>query len=316
MVRVAVRCGTDAVKFQKRSNRSLYTKKMYDMPYDNENSYGRTYGEHREKLEFGWDEYVRLKTCAEENGIEFMCTPFDGESVDFLDKLGVTSFKFASGVVTDLSLLTHAAKLGKPIFLSTGAASLDEVRTAYDAVLRHNDRLCLLHCVCEYPAEYSNLNLRVIETFKREFPRAIIGFSGHDNGILASVIAYMLGAAVVEKHFTLNRSWKGTDHRFSLEPEGLRKQVRDLRRLDAMLGDGVKALRDYERSARLKMGKGLYAAKPLKAGHVLGETDIVIKSPAEGYAPYEIARLVGRRVTKDISKETLFSDECLDGYAG
>ncbi|MBE3138372.1 MAG: N-acetylneuraminate synthase family protein, partial [Actinobacteria bacterium] len=275
----------------------------YNRVYDNEDSYGATYGEHREFLEFGFDEYVKLKKFAEANGIEFIVTAFDFESVDFLEKLGVTSYKIASGDLTNTPLLEYIAKLGKTMFVSTGAATLEEVQMAYKTVLTYNKKLCLLHCTAGYPTEYKDLNLRIIETLKREFPSAIIGYSGHDNGILAPVIAYMLGATVVEKHFTLNHSWKGTDHKFSLEPVGLRKQVRDLRRLDISLGDGKKELQDFEKMARVKMGKGIYTAKPLQAGNIINKEDICFKSPGNDTPPYLINRIVGRTLKKDLEEE-------------
>lgn len=312
MIRVAATCGVNAVKFQKRENRKLYTKTMYERPYDNENSYGPTYGAHREFLEFGWDAYVKLKKYAEEHNVELMCAPFDFESVDFLNKLGITSFKFASGDLTNIPLLTYAAKLGKPLFISTGAADMAEVRRAYEAVRKVNDQIVLLHCTCGYPTEYENLNLRVIETMKREFPDAIIGYSGHDNGVLAPVIGYMLGARVVEKHFTLNHAWKGTDHKFSLEPIGMTKQVRDLKRLVVSLGDGKKEFKPFEKDARLKMGKSLYLARPMKKGQALGREDIAIKSPGGGLAPYVLEEVVGKRLIADMNEETLLAWEHLE----
>jgi len=304
MIKVAATCGVQAVKFQKRSNKSLYTKAYYNRIYDNENSYGATYGEHREFLEFGFDEYVKLKKFAEANGVEFITTPFDFESVDFLEKLGVTSYKIASGDLTNIPLLEYIAKLGKTMFVSTGAATMEEVQMAYKTVLTYNEKLCLLHCTSGYPTEYQDLNLKVIETFKKEFPKAIIGYSGHDNGILASVVAYMLGATVVEKHFTLNHSWKGTDHKFSLEPAGLRKQVRDLRRLDILIGDGKKELQDFEKIARVKMGKGAYTVRPLPAGSIITKEDICFKSPGNDTSPYLINRIVGRTLKKDLEEES------------
>jgi sialic acid synthase len=312
MIRIAASCEAQAVKFQKRDNRSLFTKAFYERPYDNENSYGATYGEHREYLEFGMDAYRELMKCAEENEVEFMCTAFDFNSVDFLQELGITSFKVASGDLTDTPLLTYIARLGKPMFVSTGAATLEEVRTAYDTILAENDKLCLLHCTAGYPTEYADLNLEVIKTFRAEFPRAIIGYSGHDNGILASVIAYICGAAVVEKHFTLNHAWKGTDHKFSLEPEGLRKQVRDLRRVDISRGDGVKEVHDFEKDARIKMGKGIYAARPLKAGALITIEDLAFKTPGNGLPPYRVHEIVGRRLKADLAEEASFSLDSLE----
>ncbi len=312
MIRVAASCGVQAVKFQKRDNRTLYTKAFYNKPYEHENSYGTTYGEHREYLEFGYDEYTELKKCAEENSVEFMATAFDFKSVDFLEDLGIASYKIASGDVTNTPLLTYIARLGKPMFVSTGAASLEEVRIAYETILAYNNKLCLMHCIAGYPTEYHDLNLQTIETFKKEFPEAIIGYSAHDNGILASVIAYMLGAMVVEKHFTLNRSWKGTDHKFSLEPEGLRKQVRDLRRVDISLGDGKKVLQDFEKDARLKMGKGIYTSRPLSADTVIGWDDICFQTPGNGIPPYRVNEIIGKKLKVDLKEETSISFEYLE----
>ncbi|MFA5065962.1 MAG: N-acetylneuraminate synthase family protein [Dehalococcoidia bacterium] len=311
MIKVAASCGVNAVKFQKRNNKTLYTKAMYDKPYDHEFSFGFTYGEHREFLEFGWDEYVALKKCAEENDVEFMCTAFDFESVDFLERLGISSYKVASGDLTNTPLLKYIANLNKPIFLSTGASTVEEINIAYNEILKLNDKLCLLHSTCAYPTDYPDLNMRTIQTLKTEFPKAIIGYSGHDNGILAAVIAYMLGATVVEKHFTLNRSWKGTDHSFSLEHEGLRKQVRDIRRVDYLLGDGKKTIRDIEINAKTKMAKSLYTSKELPAGHILTEKDIIIKSPGGGLSPNHLAQLIGKKLRLNLPEEAMLSFEHL-----
>lgn len=312
MIKIAAGMGVDAVKFQKRDNKSLYTKAMYDRPYDNENSYGATYGQHREFLEFGWDEYVELKACADDNEVEFLVTPFDFASVDFLEKLGVGGYKIASGDLTNTPLLAYLAKLGKPLFVSTGAATLDEVRLAHDTIRAFHDRLCLLHCTAGYPTEYEHLNLRAITTLQREFPDTLIGYSGHDNGILAPIVAYMLGATVVEKHFTLNRAWKGTDHKFSLEPTGLHKMIRDLRRVDVSLGDGSKTVRDFEREARTKMGKSLYASRVLVRGMVLGPEDIAIKSPDGGLPPYRLGEVVGKRLKRDLVPDAMILAEDLE----
>lgn len=311
MIRIAAECGVDAVKFQKRANKTLYASSLYNKPYDNEDSFGITYGDHREFLEFGWDEYLALRDCAKENNVEFMCTAFDFKSVDFLEKLGINSYKLASGDVSNIPLLEYIAKLRKPVFLSTGASTLSEVRIAYEAITRYNKQICLLHTVCAYPADYADLNLRVIETLKKEFPEAIIGYSGHDNGILASVIAYLLGARVIEKHFTINHAWKGTDHKFSLEPEGLRKQVRDLRRLDAMLGSGNKAILEAEKAAKIKMGKSLYIKSALKAGHALNKSDISIKSPGGGLEPYFLDKVIGKKLKSSLDHESMLLFEHL-----
>lgn len=312
MIKVAADCGADAVKFQKRFNKNLFTKAMYDKPYDNENSFGATYGEHREFLEFNKAQFIELIACAKQCNVEFMCTAFDVESADFLEDLGIASYKIASGDLTNTPLLEYIAKRKKPMFVSTGASDLNEVRTAYDTITKYNDQLCFLHTTCIYPADYPELHLRVVQTLAKEFPKALVGYSGHDNGILAATLAYMLGANVIEKHFTMNRSWKGTDHKFSLEPEGLRKQVRDLRRVDIAMGSADKKVYANEASAKSKMGKSIYAARALPKGCVLKREDVVFKSPAGGLHPYQLNQVIGRRLMTDLPLEGMFTLDQLE----
>lgn len=304
LIRVARECGADAVKLQKRDNRRLYTREMYEAPYDHENSFGPTYGLHREALELGRDEYLELKRYAAELDITLFATAFDHASADFLAELDMPAFKIASGDIHNTPLLRHVASLGKPILLSTGGATLQDVRRAADAILPVNEQLCLLQCTASYPTEVEDLNLRAITTLREEFPDLVIGLSDHQNGIAMALVAYMLGARVIEKHFTLNHAWKGTDHAFSLMPEGLRKLVRDLRRVPLALGDGVKRPLPCEEPALRKMGKKLVAARDLPAGHVLGPDDLEAKSPADGgLKPYELERLVGRTLSRPLRYE-------------
>ncbi|MBW2412708.1 MAG: N-acetylneuraminate synthase family protein, partial [Deltaproteobacteria bacterium] len=169
MFRVAKECGADAVKLQKRDNRKLYTKAGYDKPYENENSYGATYGEHREALEFGWYEYSELKDYAKEIGITFFATAFDFSSADFLAKLDMSAFKIASGDLKNIPLLTHIAGFQKPMVMSTGGGTMEDVNRAYDAIMPINTQLALLQCTAGYPAEFEELNLRVITTFRERF---------------------------------------------------------------------------------------------------------------------------------------------------
>lgn len=304
LIKAAMECGANAVKLQKRDNRRLYTRQMYDAPYDHENSFGPTYGLHREALELGRAEYVELKAYAAELGLTLFATAFDHGSADFLAELDMPAFKIASGDLTNTPLLRHVASFGKPVLLSTGGATLDDVRRAVDAVLPLNRQLCILHCTASYPAEVEDLNLRAITTLRREFPDLVVGLSDHQNGIAMALVAFMLGARVIEKHFTLNHAWKGTDHAFSLMPEGLRKLVRDLRRVPLALGDGVKRPLPCEEPALRKMGKKLVAARDLPAGHVLAPGDLEAKSPADGgLRPYELDRLLGRALARPLRFE-------------
>jgi sialic acid synthase len=258
----AKECGVRAVKLQKRDNRSLYTKAMYDRPYEHENSFGRTYGEHREVLEFGREEYLELQAYARQLGLTFFATAFDVPSADFLARLDVPAYKIASGDIRNLPLLRHVAGLQKPMIISTGGATLAEVDEACQAILPLNSRLCVLQCT-----------------------------------------AYMLGARVIEKHFTLNHTWKGTDHALSLEPIGMHKMIRDLQRARIALGDGVKRMLPSEAGAVMKMGKKLVATRGLPAGHVLAEGDIAVKSPGDGLPPAELERIVGRTLLQALAAD-------------
>jgi sialic acid synthase len=302
MVTMAKDCGANAVKVQKRSNRTLYTREFFEQPYDNEFSFGKTYGEHREALELGRDDYVELQRYSRELGITFFATPFDLESADFLAELDMPAYKLASADLLNTPLLRHVAGFGKPMLLSTGGATTDDVDRAVETVRPLNEQLCILQCTAAYPCETEDLNLRVITTLRERYPDFVIGLSDHQNGISMALVAYMLGARMIEKHFTLNHAWKGTDHAFSLMPEGLRKLVRDLRRVPVALGDGVKRPLPIEEKPLEKMGKKLVAARDLELGHVLTEQDVAIKSPADGgLPPYELERLVGRRLRRPVS---------------
>jgi N-acetylneuraminate synthase/sialic acid synthase len=303
LFKAAKEAGVHAVKLQKRHNRTLYTKAMYDKPYDNENSYGPTYGAHREALEFGEAEYRELQQYCKDLKVDFFATAFDFHSADFLAKLDMPAYKIASGDLRNTPLLKHVAKLGKPMVVSTGGGSTDDVRRAHDTVMEHNQQLCLLQCTAGYPCEYDMLDLRVIGTYRDMFPNTVVGFSGHDNGIAMAVAAYVLGCRVLEKHFTLNRAWKGTDHAFSLEPVGMRKMVRDLERTRVALGDGQKKMYQSEASPIMKMGKKIVAARALGVGHVLSFDDLALKSPGDGLPPYELDNVIGQTLAQPVNED-------------
>src|SRR5436190_4652278 len=313
LINAAKECGVDAVKLQKRSNRALYTRDFYDQPYDNELSFGRTYGQHREALELSANDYRELLRHAREVGVTLFATAFDFESADLLAELDVPAFKFASGDLRNTPLQRHVAAFGKPMLLSTGGGTMEDVERAVEAILPLNEQLCVLQCTAAYPASVEDLNLNVITTLRERFPSLVIGLSDHQNGIAMAVVAYMLGARVIEKHFTLDHALKGTDHAFSLMPDGMRRLVRDLRRAPVALGDGVKRPLPVERKPLEKMGKKLVAAHELELGHVLSAEDLAIKSPADGgLPPYEIDRLVGRRLRRAIAFEDFVTFDDLE----
>jgi len=313
LFKAAKESGADAVKLQKRHNRTLYTKSLYDTPYNTEASFGATYGEHRDALEFGRDEYIELKRYADEIGITFYATAFDFASADFLANLNMPAYKIASGDIKSIPLLKHIAQIGRPIIMSTGGATMEDVRRAYDAIMPINTQLCILQCTAAYPAECKDLNLMVIDTFRASFPELVIGLSDHQNGIAMALVAYMLGARIVEKHFTINRSWKGTDHAFSLEPAGLQKMIRDLKRVREALGNGIKQPLPLETKPLFKMGKKLVAAKDIAAGHIITHDDIALKSPNDGLPPYELERVVGQVTIRALKEDENILFEDLQG---
>jgi N-acetylneuraminate synthase/sialic acid synthase len=313
MFKVAKECGADAVKLQKRNNRELFTTAGYNKPYDNSNSYGATYGEHREFLEFGETEFKELKAYASEIGITMFATAFDFSSADFLENLDMPAYKMASGDLKNIPLLTHVAKFQKPMIISTGGGTMEDVNRAYDAIMPINQQLCILQCTAGYPADFDELNLSVINTFRERFTNTTIGLSSHDNGIAMALAAYMMGARLVEKHFTLNHTLKGTDHAFSLEPTGFRKMVRDLERVKVAIGNGVKQTYDSEVAPIIKMGKKLVVARDLSAGHTIQREDVAIKSPGDALPPYEIDKIIGRVTREAMKQDDDITFEALNG---
>lgn len=241
MIQVAAECGVSAVKFQKRDNQTLYTPALLDKPYENEHSFGRTYGQHRQALEFGLSQYRACQATAHDCQVDCFATAFDEPSADFLLELGVPAIKIASGGLTDIPLLRHVSSCGVPIILSTGGGDAHDIDAAVRTVTAQTDQLAILHCTAAYPVrDYAELNLCCIVTLRERYPEFIIGWSGHVSGIAMSLVAYALGARMLEHHFTLDRTSKGTDHAFSLEPVGLKKLIRDLERSRLALGDGIK----------------------------------------------------------------------------
>ena len=315
MFTVAKECGANAAKLQKRDNRAMFTKAMFNSPYLHRNSYGATYGEHREALEFTREQHLELIAHAKKIGIAFFSTAFDIPSADFLEDLDMPAYKIASGDIINLPLLRHVAKFGKPMIISSGGATMDDVVRAYRTVMPINPQLCILQCTSGYPAEFNELNLKVIQTFRERFPDVVIGLSAHDNGIAMATVAYVMGASVVEKHFTLNRAAKGTDHAFSLTPKGLERMVRDLRRTRESMGDGVKRCYESEKGPLYKMQKKLVAARDLPAGHVVTDADIAIRSPNDGLPPFEYENILGMRLTAPLNTDGNFAYDILENVS-
>ncbi len=311
LLEAAAQAGADAVKLQKRHNRELFTGAFFDSPYVGPNSFGETYGAHREHLELDRAQYAELQAHAAELGILFFATAFDVPSAEFLADLDMPAFKIASGDLRNLPLIEHVARIGRPMFISTGGGQMDAVVRAHDTARAHNDDVCIMQCTAGYPPAWEELNLSVISTYRERFPSTVIGFSSHDNGIAMATAGYALGARAVEKHFTLDRTMRGTDHAFSLEPAGLRKLVRDLRRTRVAMGDGVKRTFASEQAPITKMSKQLVAARDLPAGHELTSDDVAARSPGGGLTPDRLEEVLGRTLVSPLAADEAISPEGL-----
>ena len=241
LVRIAAECYADGVKFQKRSIKDLLTRAALDRPYLKPTSLGATYGEHRVRLELDRGVWRRLRELATELGMEFSGSAWDHRSADFLLELGVPFLKTPSAVLTDLALLDHVARLGVPLIVSTGMSTQQEVDEAVDVILKHTDQLILCQCTSSYPSDFADLNLRAMDTFRRRYD-VLVGYSGHERGIAVTEAAATLGAVLVERHFTKDRTLPGPDHAASLEPIGLAKLVRDIRHIELAMGSPEKTI--------------------------------------------------------------------------
>ena len=301
LIRAAKAAGADAVKFQRRTPRAILTEDAYDRSYEGPNSYGITYGAHREALELSDTAWRSVMETAARLEIPCFASAWDEASADALIKLGVPALKVASADLTNTPLIDHMARMGVPLIVSTGMSTLAEVDDAYAVICATGcDQFALLHCVSTYPAEPEMVNLRVMETLRQRYPGVPIGYSGHETGLAVSVAAAALGAAIIERHLTLNRAAKGPDHAASLEPDGLRRLVRDIRNVEAALGDGRKRLLDSERPVRARLAKSLVVAHDRPVGHVLDATDFIAKSPGFSIAPRYRSILIGLPLVRDV----------------
>ena len=296
-IKVFAMSGADAIKFQTRDNKYLFSKEAYDAPYNSENAFAATYGSHREKLELKPEWLPLLKEDCVKYGVKFMSTPFDEPSLELLCEVGVDLMKIASFDLGNLPLIHRIAKKGKPVALSIGGGKIDQIRASVDILLEHIEEVAVMHCVSEYPCEYNRLGLDNIETLIKEFPRCAIGSSDHFNGLLSGPIAYMKGARIFEKHVTLNRAWKGTDHSFAIEHEGFRKFVRDINRVPHMMP--LKPAEDLGNELVFKkLGKSLTAYVDIHAGDTITLDSLSGKIFGAQYIPVREANLVVGRIAK------------------
>ncbi len=289
--------GANVVKFQTRNNKYLFSQEAYEAPYESENAFDDVYGLHREKLELKPEWLPILKEDCEKYGVKFMSTPFDEPSLDLIDQIGVDIIKIASFDLGNLPFINRIAKKGRPVVISVGGGKIDQIRASVNLLLNQGIEVAVLHCVSEYPCEFDRLGLSSIQNLIKEFPRCAVGSSDHFNGTLSGPVAYLNGARVFEKHVTLNRSWKGTDHSFALEPEGFRKFVRDIKRTPKMLPPKPADDLGNERVFK-KLGKSLIAFEDIAAGQTITLNMLSGKIFTKQFIPVRESNMVIGKIAK------------------
>jgi sialic acid synthase len=292
----------DAVKFCKRHIPSELTPEAYRRPYLGPQSFGPTYGEHREALELSLAQHVELKRCANTRQLTYFATACDERSVDDLEELGVPFYKIASRDLANLPLLDYVARTRKPLILSCGMDATDAIALALDAVRRHHDQIILLQCTSAYPTAYEDVNLRAIESLRREF-EVLVGLSDHSLGTVVPSAAVALGAVLIEKHVTLKRNLKGTDHACSLELSQWRQMAINVRAVERALGDGVKCVPPAVAPAKSKLGRTVVSRYRIPRGTRVTEEMLCLKSAGEGLTWLERQRLIGRIASRDIAAD-------------
>lgn len=313
MIDAAVKAGADAIKFQTFKADSLVTPDARMAEYQKANMGSeRTQYQMLKELELADDTWPRLKAYCDERNIIFLSTPFDEKSAQMLEEMDVPTYKIGSGEITNIPLLRCIAAYGKPIILSTGMATLGEIEQAISAIKEEgNNKIALLHCVTSYPAPYESVNLKTMNTLKTAFGLDV-GYSDHTLGIEMTVAAAVLGASIIEKHFTLDRNMVGPDHKASLEPYELEYMVQCIRHVESGLGDGIKTVGEEEQKIKTVARRSITAKVDIKAGTVIDKSYLAVKRPAVGLPPTFIDYIAGRRARRDIPKDTVITMDMID----
>ena len=309
LIDVAVDAGADAVKFQKRDLDKLYAKKYLDNANAGEKTL-RYLLPILQQVELSDGDYDEIVEYCQKKNITFMASAFDVQSADFLDRLGVPAYKVASADLTNLPLLDHLAQKMKPLILSTGMSRMEEVEFTVDFLKQRGVEFALLHCNSTYPAAFEDINLRFMDQLRRfDVP---VGYSGHERGIAVSTVAAAMGASIIERHITLDRTMDGPDHAASLEPQGFKKMVRDIRQVSMALGTGEeKFFSRGEILNREVLGKSLVAARRVEPGEVVSSSMVMVKGPALGLSPQRYPELLGKRIERVIEEDEPFLDRDL-----
>ncbi|EIN8284898.1 N,N'-diacetyllegionaminate synthase [Campylobacter coli] len=311
LIEVAAKSGADFVKFQSFKAELCVSKNAKKAAYQLETTAkDESQLEMIKKLELDFNTHQLLISHAKQCGIAFLSTPFDLESIELLDDLGLEVFKIPSGEITNLPYLKKIAKLNKKIILSTGMSNLGEIEVALEVLCKEGTQranITLLHCTTEYPAPFDEVNLKAIQTLKNAF-KLDVGYSDHTKGIHISLAAIALGASVIEKHFTLDKNMSGPDHKASLEPDELQELCTKIREIESALGDGIKQASKSERKNIGIVRKSLVAKKKIKKGEIFSEENLTTKRPASGISAMRYDEYLGKKASKDYEEDELIHE--------
>ncbi|HDK7155685.1 TPA: N-acetylneuraminate synthase [Clostridium botulinum] len=306
MIDEAKRAGANCIKFQTFVSKNIVSKNASKAGYQKQHTKpSESQLDMLKKLELSFDDFKELKKYCDLKGIEFLSTAFDLDSINFLNGLGMRIWKIPSGEVTNLPYLIEIAKIHKPIILSTGMSTLEEVEEAVN-ILRTNgcQDIILLHCTTEYPAPYTEVNLKAMNTLKEKF-NVMVGYSDHTKGTEVAIAAVAMGATVIEKHFTLDRNMEGPDHKSSLEPKELKIMINAIRNIEKAMGNGEKIPSPSERKNINIARKSIVAKCNIKKGEIFSGDNIITKRPGNGISPMRWFDVIGKTAIKDFQEDEL-----------
>ena len=315
LIDVAAEAGADYVKFQTFKAEKLASKHAVKADYQSANLKDNNTSqlEMLRKLELKTDAYPELIAYCKEKKIAFLSTPFDEESVDFLAELGIELFKIPSGEITNYPYLCKVGQQQKQVILSSGMSNLSEIEAAIDVLVSSGTKresISVLHCNTEYPTPMIDVNLSAMNTIRDAF-KINVGYSDHTEGIEISIAAVAMGATIIEKHFTLDKSMEGPDHVASLEPNELITMVKSIRNIEQAIGNGIKRASDSEQKNIAIARKSIHISESLVAGHILKRNDLVMKRPGNGISPMMLNQVVGKTLKQDTSEDQLLKWEML-----
>ncbi len=305
LVDAAKAAGVDCIKFQTFKANKLVSHTAQKAEYQKANTGESSQQDMLKKLELSYDEFLALKAYCDRVGISFLSTPFDLESIAFLDSIQMPFWKIPSGEVTNLPYLLAIARTGKPVVMSTGMCDLEEIGAALSALRENGTKeIKLLHCNTEYPTPYEDVNLMAMRTIRERFG-CEVGYSDHTRGIEIPIAAVAMGATVIEKHFTLDRNMDGPDHKASLEPDELARMVDSIRNVEKAIGNGEKTPSPSEKKNISVARKSIVARTEIKAGDVFTAENITVKRPGTGISPMKWFDILGTRAVRDFEEDEL-----------